>query len=314
MLRLAFIFILVALAGPVRAATPLVDVDWLKDRIGQSDVIVLDVRSKLAGVDRKDYEKAHIPGALYSAYPGIWRTDRDGVTGVVPSVEKLEASLSELGVSEDKTVVIVPAGTTSLDFGAAARIYWTFKYLGHDKVSILDGGHAAWAAAGGALESGWVVPEGDLFEARLQEELNISTAEVANLSAADTVLLDARPVPQFRGKEKHPAAARFGRLPGAQNLVHDDFFDAARGRLKEPSALRAAVPADFNASTPIVSYCNTGHWAATNWFVLHEVLGYEKTRLYDESMVGWSLDGSRPMASERNRLDDLKDWLKGLTG
>jgi thiosulfate/3-mercaptopyruvate sulfurtransferase len=77
--------------------------------------------------------------------------------------------------------------------------------------------------------------------------------------------------------------------------------------------IKATVPASFAPDADIVSYCNTGHWAATNWFVLHELLDYENVRLYDASMVGWTVDDGREVESNRTRFDDLKAWWSGAS-
>ncbi|MCA1297300.1 sulfurtransferase [Stappia indica] len=314
---LAIVFVMAqapaAIAAPT--VTPLVSTDWLAANLDRDDVLVLDIRSKGAKSGEEDYLKGHIPGALRSAYPGYWRTNRGSVTGVLPSVDKLEASLSELGVSERKAVVIVPAGTDSTEFGAAARIYWTLKYLGHDAVAILDGGHAAWVAEKRPLETGAVTPRGDMFVADIQPELLVATSDVAERMQSSAILVDGRPEAQFSGKAKHPNATRFGRIPGAQNLDQAQFFDADRGRLKDKTVLASLVPPTLaDANVEIVSYCNTGHWAATNWFVLREVLGHKNVTLYDDSMVGWSQDEALPMASERSMLDDIKAFFDGLLG
>jgi len=293
------------------AAEPLVSTDWLQSRLNSDEIVVLDLRTKIAKSGKEDYLKAHIPGAVWSNYPGAWRTDRDGVTGVIPSVEKLEAYLSELGVSEDKTVVLVPAGKGSTDFGVAARIYWTLKYLGHDEVTILDGGWTAWSQAGLQTDKGDVVPVGDLFIAEPREELLVNTADVSGLLGSKTLLVDGRPQAQFLGKAKHAAAVRFGRIPGAISLDQNNFYDAKSERLLPADQIRSAIPASFSPEADIVSYCNTGHWAATNWFVLHELLDYKKVRLYDESMVGWTIDLAREVESDRTRLDDLRAWWSG---
>ena len=76
-------------------------------------------------------------------------------------------------------------------------------------------------------------------------------------------------------------------------------FEAATGRLKNTAALRSLVPAEVKPDSKIVSYCNTGHWAATNWFVLSELLGYSDVTLYDDSMVGWSRTDN-PIATGAN--------------
>lgn len=278
-------------------APPLVSADWLKQHLGRDDIVILDIRSPYAGSGKADYLKAHIPGAIWSEYPGVWRTERDGVEGMLPSVEKLEASLSELGVSEDKTVVIVPAGKDSLEFGGATRLYWTLKVLGQPSVTILDGGHAAWVAdAANPVESGNVTPQGDMFVAEVDETMVVSDDAVAARIGSDAILLDGRPLAQFLGKEKHSKAKRFGRLPGAVSLDQDLFFDAKAKTLKPREELeRIAAATLADASAEIVSYCNTGHWAATNWFVLHELLGYDNVTVYDASMVGWVADPSRPV-------------------
>lgn len=303
------------MAAPALAAEPLVDTDWLKNNLDDNSLVILDVRNKLAQSGKDDYLKAHIPGAIWSEYPGFWRTERDGVTGVLPSVEKLEASLSELGITDTTHVVISPAGANATDFGVAARLYWTLKYLGHEEVSILDGGWKAWSSnPDNPVESGDVTPTGDLFIADINEALAISTNEVSARLGSDTTFLDARPESQFLGKAKSPDANRFGRLPGAVHADNHGFYDAQTGRLKPAEELATLVPASLTPQSAIISYCNTGHWAATNWFVLSEILGYRDVALYDESMVGWTLDGANPVDSDRTRFDDIKDWFNGFIG
>ena len=283
-------------AAEIPEVTPLVSTGWLQDNLDNPQLVILDTRSPISKSGKDDYLKGHIPGAIWSEYPGYWRTERDGVEGVLPSVAKMEAVLSELGVSDQKAVVIVPHGKSSLEFGAAARIYWTFKYLGHENVAILDGGHTAWAAEHRPLETGNVVPQGDLFVAEPDEALLVSTDEVAEDLGGAAVLLDARPAKQFLGEEKHKAATRFGHLPGAVNFDQDKFYDNKTNRLKSPAELASLEPTEVRDSdAPVISYCNTGHWAATNWFVLSELLGRKNVTVYDASMVGWSRQKDLPM-------------------
>ncbi|MHC5653950.1 sulfurtransferase [Stappia sp. ICDLI1TA098] len=301
------------LAQVALAATPLVSTDWLAENLKRDDTIVLDIRSPFAGSSREAYLEGHIPGALWSEYPGYWRTDRGDVVGVLPSVEKLEAALSELGVADGKTVVIVPAGGNSSEFSAAARIYWTLKYLGHDEVSILDGGHRRWTEEKRPLETGAVTPVGDMFVAEPRADYLTGTSDVARRMNTSTVLIDGRPASQFAGQAKHSKATRFGRIPGAVSLDQGVFYDDKAGRLKAPSEIAKLVPQGLDdKDVDIVSYCNTGHWAATNWFVMHELLGYKNVSLYDESMVGWSQDESLPIASERTMMDDVKAFFSNI--
>ena len=120
-------------------------------------------------------------------------------------------------------------------------------------------------------------------------------------------LLDARPASFFAGKEKAPAVKAYGHIRGALNLDSATFYDDKANRLK-PKAELAAIAASL-PDGPVISYCNTGHWAATNWFVLSELLGRKDVRLYYGSMVEWTADARRPVESARTRLDDLKKAL-----
>ncbi len=298
----------VVAAMPAFAATaePLVSPQWLSEHRADSDIVVLDIRSVIDGGGAEAYAKAHIPGAIHSDYDKAgWRVSRNGQPLMVPSQTALEKLIGESGIDEDSHVVIVPAGVSATDFGAAARIYWTLKAAGHPAISILDGGFAAWQAAGLPVESGNNVPSPKIFSGKFNEALLAELEEVERNPNA--TLVDARPANQFNGKEKAGLAKAYGHIPGAISIDSASFYDPATNRLR-PKAELAAIASKVPAG-PVVTYCNTGHWAATDWFVLSEILGRPNVRLYAGSMVEWSSDAHRPIASSRTRLDDLKKAL-----
>lgn len=288
-----------AAAAPARAGTvpPLVDVAWLEARLGDPDLLILDVRGPLDGEDVVPFEQAHIPGSVHTDYlKDGWRTTVGGVPFVLPPVDRLEVLAGDLGIDGTRTVVVVPYGSTSTGFGTAARVYWTLRVLGHDAVTVLDGGFLAWRAdPARPVEAGPSVPEPTLFEAKPRLEWVVSTEEVERALGGDTALLvDARPEDQYAGRTVRPGVKAAGHIPGALNLPESVFFVPGSGRLKPLPELSALVPATVRSfAGPIVTYCNTGHWAATLWFVMHELLGMEDVRLYDASMVGWAADPKR---------------------
>jgi thiosulfate/3-mercaptopyruvate sulfurtransferase len=301
----------IAQALPVRAETvaPLVSTTWLRQHLQDPDVLVLDVRSAIDGGGAEAYQKGHIPGAVHSDYDkGGWRVTRGGVPFMLPTLPELEKLIGELGIDEDTHVVVVPAGVHYTDFGAAARTYWTLKVTGVSKVSILDGGTAAWQAEGNATESGPSKPSPKIFTATLNKALLAESGEVQKIEqAGSATLIDARPASFFVGKERAPAAKAYGHIPGAVNVDSATFYDAKANRLK-PQAELAAIAAALPGG-PAVTYCNTGHWAATDWFVLSELIGRKDVRLYYGSMVDWTSDPARPLASARTKWDDLKKTL-----
>ncbi len=299
-----------AMVTPVAAADgqPLVSVDWLNGHLRDSNLTVLDIRSAIDGGGAAAYEAAHIPGSVHSDYDKSgWRVTRGNVPFMVPTTAELEKLIGDLGIDEDTQVVVVPAGVNVLDFGSAARTYWTLKYAGVRNLSILDGGVAAWTKAGLPVERGVTAPSPKIFTATIDPSVRAEVTDVEKIEASGgATLIDARPGTFFTGKEKAPNAGAYGHIPGALSLDSGEFYDDKTNRLKPKDQLAkiaSRVPAG-----PAVSYCNTGHWAATDWFVLHELLG-RPARLYAGSMVEWTADPHRPVESARTKWDDLKKKL-----
>jgi thiosulfate/3-mercaptopyruvate sulfurtransferase len=300
----------IAAAAPAWAAgaTPLVSVDWLAAHRGDPDIVVLDIRSAIDGGGGEAFAMAHIPGAVHSDYDKAgWRVTRDGVPFRLPNVAELEKLIGELGIDEDNHVVVVPAGVHASDFAAAARVYYTLKVAGLAQVSILDGGLAAWAKQANPVEGGTREPSPKIFTASIDRKLIAATPDVEQAERNHAALVDARPAAFFLGRDKAPQVSLYGHIGHAINLDHARFYDPSTNRLR-PFAELARIAALVPAGSAI-TYCNTGHWAATDWFVLSEILGRKDTRVYDGSMAAWTADTSRPVVSSRTKWDDLKKAL-----
>ncbi|MFW6346409.1 MAG: sulfurtransferase [Halomonas sp.] len=291
-----------AVAGQAHALppSPLVEAEWLSEQLGSDDLVVLDVRSSIDnGGDLAAFEAARIPGSRYSSYTDAgWREDRDGVAGLLPEVEDLEALIGSLGIDNDDTVVVVAGGTGPTDFGSAARIYWTFKVLGHDEVTILNGGFAGWQAQGYDVASG--TPDAYAasdFTGSLQAQLLATTEEVQAAREADEPLVDARPPGFFTGETQSPATRAPGTIPESVNLPHDSALVERDGAYYlDPEQLNAGIDAlGLDREAPTVAFCNTGHWAASGWFQLSEIGGLENATMYDGSMAEWTQDDTRPL-------------------
>jgi thiosulfate/3-mercaptopyruvate sulfurtransferase len=296
------------IAGPAAAAEsqPLVSVQWLNSHLSDTKTVVLDIRSAIDGSTPEAFAQGHIPGAVHSDYDkGGWRVERNGVPFMVPTTAELEKLIGELGIDEDSHVVVVPAGVGTSDFGAAARTYWTLKYAGVANLSILDGGLAAWKLAGLKLDTGEHAASPAIFTAKIDNSILALAADVEKIeTGGGATLIDARPATFYSGKEKTPQAQAYGHIPGALSLDSAAFYDEKTNRLKPKAEL--AATASHLPNGPAVTYCNTGHWAATDWFVLHELLGRPTAQLYAGSMVDWTSNASRPVESARTKWDDLK--------
>jgi len=279
------ILFLVAQTGFVLAAGPLVDVEWLKQNLTADKQVILDVRPQ------KTHAKGHVPSAISAPYNKGWRKTIDGVIGMLPPEAEIVSHIRSLGIDNDEQVILLPHGNSSTDFGAATRIYWTFKVLGHDKVSILNGGYKAWNADNGALSTEPVVAEAGSFTANFRSELLASEVEVQNALGQNIDLIDARPVAQFEGKSKSPVVAKAGTIPDANNLVQSKLYDVEHASFIDTVKLKKlSVEAGLSENEASITFCNTGHWASIAWFALSEIQGRANVSMYDGSMTEWTLN------------------------
>jgi len=274
------------------STSSLMSPDQLAEALVEPDVLALDIRS-----GREAFEAGHIPGAVHSDYAADgWRVARGGAGGLLPSPIELSSLFGRLGLRSDDEVVVVSAGAGVNDFNAAARVYWTLKVAGHARVSLLDGGYTGWTRdPSRPVETGPGPARAPSdYPVRVDKRLRAELGDVEQAIAhGSTALVDARSAAAFEGREKSPQARVGGRLPGAVLSDVAQAYDPAANRLRPREELEQVfvrVP-----EGEAISYCNTGHSAAGNWFVLSEVLGRPDVRLYDGSMSEWTQDSNRPV-------------------
>lgn len=276
---------------------PLIDPAALGTDLSASAPLILDIRADA-------YAEGHIPGAIAAPYQ-LFRGPQENPGQVVPEAE-LEARLQALGVTFARPVVVVHEGDSDSDFGAAARVYWTLKSSGLTELAILNGGMTAWEAAGLPLETAAALPVPSDIDITFSDEWLADTDEVAEVVAGkrEAVLIDARPAEFYEGALAHAAAARPGTLPGAENFSHAEWFRDGTKIVDAQSAAGIAATLGLADGIEVVSFCNTGHWAATDWFALSELAGVPNVKLYPDSMVAWSQTG--------NAMENVPGLLQNL--
>jgi thiosulfate/3-mercaptopyruvate sulfurtransferase len=290
--------------------TPVIDSFTLTDLLDNNEVKVLEIRS-----DEKEYLKQHIPSSVYIPYSEFRGPKQN--PGQLPELNKLAKALGSQGIDTTDSVVIVHDGVTTTDFGAAARVYWTLKSVGFDSLAILNGGFRAYQKDGFELASGQTEVSPVAPQLAFNSAWYADTAEVEKQVAGEgsARLLDARLDDFYAGKAWHDAAARPGILPGADQFAFEAFFDKNTPLLKHADEVQSIVADNELDQSGTISYCNTGHWAATNWFVLSEVAQVDGVKLYAESMVEWSAL-NKPMenvpTSVQFAILKTKKWFNNL--
>jgi len=288
-----------AMSSVALAKEPLVNVDWVKANLDNPDVVVLDIRSRISGSSKQSYARGHIPGAVYSNYvTGGWRVkDANGTPGMLPSPAQLADLIGGLGIDNDSHVVVVSRGANGLEMGAATRVYWTLKVAGHDKVSVLDGGMAAWVAERdpetrkpvNPLETGVVELTPATFEVNFREDMVASKEDVQAALDAGVPVVDHRPTDQYLGVSKPGPVARAGTIEGALSIPETWLTRNNRGMMRSKTQLaKLHEAAGAPTSGKVINFCNTAHWASLGWFVNSELLGNKEAKVYDGSMIEWS--------------------------
>jgi thiosulfate/3-mercaptopyruvate sulfurtransferase len=270
---------------------PLISAQALASELNASAAspALLDVRWELAtGPGRDEYRTGHIPGASFvdldaelAGPPGA------GGRHPLPDPELFAAAMRTAGVTNDGPVVVYDAATSI----AAARAWWLLRYFGHPHVAVLDGGLAAWVAAGQPLQPGFaqVAPGDFLARAGAMPLLDARSAEAL---ARRGVLLDARAAERYRG-EREPIDPIAGHIPGAINRPTADNVDPA-GRFLAPADLRCGFERLGVADgVEVGAYCGSGVSAAQEILAL-ELAGFPAA-MYAGSWSEWITDRARPV-------------------
>jgi thiosulfate/3-mercaptopyruvate sulfurtransferase len=278
-------------------ATPaLVSVEWLATHHDDPGVRIADVRWYLPHVGksgRAEYEQGHLPGAVFIDLD----TELAGPPGSgpgrhpIPAPDSFSAVMSKAGIGANSHVVAYD------DTGGAiaARLWWLLRYFGHERVSVLDGGIAAWRSAGHPLSTDPPAHrETSRFAARPQPNRVVSKESVNQLRTDPrAVILDARAPERYEGRIE-PVDARPGHVPGAKNAPFAVNVAPERLTFLEPQQLRRRYE-DLGVSPDktVVAYCGSGVTACQTLLALH-LAGYEDGLLYEGSWSDWSKDPSLP--------------------
>ena len=277
------------------SSSPLISAEALKAALGT--VRVFDVRFDLARPEAGEaaWREGHLPGAHY-LHLDRDLSAKDGVPALcggrhpLPTREVFAATAARLGLTPDTPVVLVDAQGGMF----AARAWWMLRWIGARDVRVLDGGLAAWRAAGGALEPGEVAPAapGLAWPLGPEPEGLRLTADALAVQLGRVALLDARAPERYRG-DVEPLDPVAGHIPGALNRPFSANL-GPDGRFLPPEALRAAFQG-LAGARPVVHQCGSGVTACHNLLAM-AVAGLPGGALYAGSWSEWCRDPARPVA------------------
>ena len=309
-------FILSLLTATSSSATtlpsPLIDTQWLKANI--ENVVILDIRKDTKSFNKKPVFKknkktnkkklykvgGHIPGSRLINYKNVRSKqiiNGKKVSKMLPGKKTFEQLMQNAGINNNNTVILVTKGQNNGDMTIATRFYWQMKYYGHTSMAILDGGVAAWITAGNAIETtSSKVKKGNWASSQENKNILATSNDVAKAVANKDRLIDARSISQYLGTWKKSYVYAKGHIPGAK-VYPTELLTAPKAParflpVKQLTVLHKTMGIDTGA--PAITYCNSGHLATGSWFVMSELMGNKKVKMYDGSMHQWTLE-KRPV-------------------
>ena len=274
----------------------LVETSWLAEHLQDPHLRIVDIRGYVRmeernGVQdaeyvgaREDYERGHIPGAIYIDWSSDIVDPDDEVKAQIASPERFAEALGQRGIGDQHLVVVYDAHPASQ---FATRLWWALNYYGHDQVVVLNGGFPKWQREQRSLETTSASYPPIIFTPRVQPQLRATAEEVVNsLNQRGVKIIDARDIGQYTGKVVR-GEGRPGHIPGALNVPREELMDPATGTFRSNEELAHVFSAAGVAPDEhIVAYCNGGVAATSVLFSL-AMLGYPDLTNYDGSWNEW---------------------------
>ncbi|KGE16893.1 sulfurtransferase [Paenibacillus wynnii] len=263
---------------------PIVSTRWLLARMYEPELVIVDCRFVLSDPEagRIAYTADHIPGAIYlhleeqlSAPVGS-----HGGRHPLPDVTELAQVFSKVGMNKDSIVVAYD------DQGGAyaSRLWWLLRYLGHERVYVMDEGYSAWKNAKFPVSDHQAVRIPSQFVADVQQDMVVGVEDVQEVVRnGGPLIIDSREHRRYLGLEE-PIDAKAGHIPGAINKFWKDVLDE-QGRWKKADALKEQF-ADIEQEQEVIVYCGSGVTACPNVLALTQA-GYKNVKLYAGSWSDW---------------------------
>lgn len=283
---------------PISAKNWIVETSWLEEHLSAPDLVILDCTWHLPTAKRDakaEYLAEHIPGAIFFDIDDF-SDEKSNLPHMLPSTVKFASRMKKMGIGDGARIVVYD----TYGLFSAARVWWTFRAMGHDDVAVLNGGLKKWKAEGRPLEDGPPIKRTERhYTPRLNAELIRDIDDMQSYVASGKMqIVDARSAGRFAGTEPEPRPGlRGGHIPGSCSVPSTTILNPDGTLRSREELLDIFQKAGIDPRNPVVTTCGSGVTAAMLSLAL-AVIGQTNAGVYDGSWAEWGQEGrTTPVAA-----------------
>ena len=269
------------------SASPIVNATWLSQNLCKEDIKLIEV-----GSSYNSYLVEHIKCSQYTNfYKGGWRVNKKDVPMHLPETKFLISILKKMGISNADHVILYPKKNTDIySLAETAAIYFTLKYLGHEKISILDGGYPEFKKKFDLFieEGEFKVKASSSYKVQIERSILANSNDIIESRKNNYQLVDAREKDFYLGINKLKEFSKFGTIESSINIPSKWFLEGRGLSFNNFKLFKKIYDyLEIELDKNLIFFCYSGLESSINWFVSYELMKNKNSKLYEGSLFDW---------------------------
>ena len=268
-------------------ATPIVSADWLSKNLCKENIKLIEV-----GSSYNSYLVEHIKCSQYTNfYKDGWRDNKKEVPMHLPEPEFLIKILKKMGIDNNDHVILYPKKNTDIySMAETTAIFFTFKFLGHKKISILDGGYPDFKKKFDLLieEGEFKVKPSTIYKAKINRDILADSNDIIESKKSNYLLIDSREKDFYLGINKLKGFSKYGTIESSINIPSKWFLEGRGLRFNNLNLFKKIYNfSEIDTDKNLIFFCYSGLESSINWFVSYELMKNKHSKLYEGSLFDW---------------------------